>query len=237
MEATLELMSERQPKPVEVADREAAALAEAGVAAGRAWWRRVPLTLKNPAAVFRALREEDEVDVQARSEPITAIAILAGMAGVLLTPAWGSLQDDGTVDGLVVAVVTFVGGAFYGAAAYFVIGLVVWIGAKAVGVDAPFRIARQVVAFAATPIALSLAVTLPTLLALFGGDWFRSGGVDAGGRRWIVLAVGLAFVAWSVALLALGLRTTFRLPWQGVLGALLLAGVLVAAFAVLPSAL
>ena len=49
--------------------------------------------------------------------------------------------------------------------------------------------------------------------------------------------IGLAFVAWSLALVAVGLRTTFRLPWRGVVGALLLAGVLVAAFAVLPSAL
>jgi hypothetical protein len=44
-------------------------------------------------------------------------------------------------------------------------------------------------------------------------------------------------MAWSVALVALGLRTTFRLPWRGVFGALLLAGVMVAAFAVLPTAL
>jgi len=51
----------------------------------------------------------------------------------------------------------------------------------------------------------------------------------------VVTALGLAFVAWSTALVALGLRTTLRLPWRGVAGALLLAGVLVAAFAVLPS--
>jgi len=53
----------------------------------------------------------------------------------------------------------------------------------------------------------------------------------------VLTAIGLAFVAWSAVLVALGLRTTFRLPWRGVLGALLLAGVLVAAFAVLPSVL
>ena len=230
-------MEQRRVKPVELADREAAARAEAGAAAGRAWWTRVVQTLRDPVPVFRALRETDELDVQARSEPITAIAILAGMAGILLTPAWGGLLDDSSVDVLVLAVVTFVGGLFYGAAAYFLLGLVVWIGAKAVGVEAPFLIARQLVAFAAIPIALSLVVTLPLLLALFGGDWFRSGGADEGGRRWIVLGVGLAFVGWSLALLAVGLRTTFRLPWRGVVGALLLAGVMVAAFAVLPSVL
>jgi hypothetical protein len=36
-------------------------------------------------------------------------------------------------------------------------------------------------------------------------------------------------------LLALGLRTTFELPWRGVAGALALAAVIIAAFAVLPS--
>ena len=71
----------------------------------------------------------------------------------------------------------------------------------------------------------------------FGTDWFRSGGDDEGTGRDVVLAIGLAFVAWSVALVAVGLRTTFRLPWRGVVGALGIAGVMVAAFAVLPNAL
>jgi hypothetical protein len=47
----------------------------------------------------------------------------------------------------------------------------------------------------------------------------------------------VAFAIWSLALVALGLRTTFRLPWRGVAGALGLATVMVAAFAVLPNAL
>ena len=52
-----------------------------------------------------------------------------------------------------------------------------------------------------------------------------------------MLAVALALALWSVALLALGLRTTFRLPWRGVIGALGLAAVIVAALAVVPSVL
>ena len=70
-------------------------------------------------------------------------------------------MDDWTVDWLVVAVVTFIGGLFYGAAGYFLLGLALWLGAKAVGVEAPFRLALQVVAFAALPIALSLVVVVP----------------------------------------------------------------------------
>ena len=231
-------MSERpRVKPVEQADRHGARLAEAGEAATREWWRRVPRVLTAPRSVFAALAETDDVDVDARAEPVLALTILAGMAAMLIGPGW-NVMDDWTVDWLVVAVVTFIGGLFYGAAGYFLLGLALWLGAKAVGVEAPFRIARQLVAFAALPIALSLVVVVPAIVLGFGEDWFRSGGDDdTGNGRTIVTGIALAFVAWSLALVAIGLRTTFRLPWRGVVAALLLAGVLVAAFAVLPSAL
>jgi hypothetical protein len=231
-------MSEHHPvKPVERADRIGAERAIAGEAASREWWRRVPRVVTAPRPVFAALAETDDTDVDARSEPVLAITILAGMACVLLAPAWGTVMDDSSVDLLVLLVVTFVGGLFYGAAGYFLLGLALWLGAKAVGVDPPFKIARQVVAFAALPLALALFVLVPMIGIAFGTDWFRSGGSDEGTGRAVVTAIGLAFVAWSTVLVALGLRTTFRLPWRGVLGALLLAAVLVAAFAVLPSVL
>lgn len=231
-------MSDRHPvKPVEHADRRGDELARAGEPATRAWWGRVPKVLTAPRPVFAALAETDDADVDARSEPVLAITILAGMASVLLTPAWGTVMDDGSVDGLVLVVVTFVAGLFYGAAGYFLLGLALWLGAKAVGVDAPFRIARQLVALAALPLALSLVVLVPVIAIAYGADWFRTGGDDEGTGRDAVTAIGLAFVTWSTALVALGLRTTFRLPWRGVVGALALSGVLVAAFAVLPSAL
>ena len=231
-------MSERpRVKPVEQADRRGARLAEVGEAATRQWWRRVPRVVTEPRAVFAALAETDDVDVHARAEPVLALTILAGMAAVLIGPGW-NVMDDWTVDWLVVAVVTFIGGLFYGAAGYFLLGLALWLGAKAVGVEAPFKIARQLVAFAALPIALSLVIVVPAVVLGFGEDWFRTGGDDdAGNGRMIVTGIGLAFVAWSLVLVAIGLRTTFRLPWRGVVGALLLSGVLVAAFAVLPSAL
>ena len=225
-------------KPVEEADRQGARLAEAGEGATREWWRRVPRILTAPRSVFAALAETDDVDVDARAEPVLALTILAGMAAVLITPAWGRVMDDSTVDALVVVVLTFVGGVLYGSAGYFLLGLALWLGARAVGVEAPFRIARQVVGFAALPLALSLAVVVPVIVVGFGEDWFRSGGADdSGDGRMIVTVIGLAFAAWSLGLVAVGLRATFRLPWQGVAGALLLAGVLIAAFAVLPTAL
>jgi Yip1 domain len=230
-------MTQPHPKPVELADREAEESSAAGALASRAWWGRIPRLVSDPVSVFEALRETDDVDVDARAEPITAIAILAGMAGVLLSPAWGRLLDDSQVDGLVVAVLTFVAGVFYGAAGYFLLGLAVWLGARGAGVDQPFRLSRQVVAFASLPIALSLFVTAPLLLAWVGGDWFRAGGDDVGAPRWIITAVALLFVGWAVGLIVVGLRTTFRLPWFGVFTALALAGVLVAACVVVPDLL
>jgi hypothetical protein len=228
---------EPRGKPVELADAAAARSAPAAEAAGRAWWRRLPRLLVAPEEVFRALRSDDEADVEGRSEPILAIVLLAGMAGIVLTPAWGTLLDEPTVDGLVVAVVTFVGGLMYGAAGYYLLGLVVWLGAKGMGATEPYRLARQVVGLAALPLALSLFVTVPLAVLLFGGDWLRTGGSDEGVAGWIVLGLGLGAVAWSAALLVVGLRATFRLPWRGVAGALALAAVLLAALAVLPSAL
>jgi Yip1 domain len=230
-------VTDDQSKPGSAADAEARAGSDLAQARVRAWWRRVPRLLTAPRDVFVALGDDDEIDVEARSEPILAIVILAGMAGILLTPAWGTLLDDESLDWLVLAVVTFIGALFYGTAGYFVLGFVVWVGSRGVGLDARSRPARQLVGFSALPFALSIVVTLPAIVLGFGYDWFRSGGSDAGTGRAVVLGVALAFALWSLGLLALGLRTTFGLPWRGVAGALALATVIVAAFAILPSAL
>ncbi|MGL6278276.1 MAG: Yip1 family protein [Gaiella sp.] len=230
-------MAGKPLKPAPAADAAAEARADEAQERARAWWRRVPLLVTRPRAVFTALAETDELDVDARSEPVLAITILAGMAALLLTPTWARLLDDPVIDRLVVAVLTFVGGLLYAAAGYFLLGLALWVGAKGVGVDAPFRLARQLVAFAAVPLALSLAVLLPAILLGFGSDWFRSGGSDEGVARDTVTAIGLAFAGWSLALVVIGLRTTFRLPWRGVVGALALAAVLLGAIVVLPGAL
>jgi len=230
-------VSEKPAKPGVIADTEALSGSDAAQARVRRWWRLVPRVLTRPTDVFVALRDDDETDVDARSEPILAIVIVAGMAGILLTPAWGTLIDEESLDWIVLAVVTFIGGLFYGAAGYFLLGFVVWIGARAVGLDTGGRKARQLVGFAALPLALSIVVTLPAVVLVFGYDWFRTGGSDDGSGRVIVVSVGLAFALWSLGLIALGLRTTFGLPWRGVVGALALAAVIVSAIAVVPSAL
>jgi hypothetical protein len=226
---------EKPSKLGSAADTEALAGSDAAQASVRRWWRLLPRLLTHPVEVFVALREDDETDVEARSEPILAIVLVAGMAGILLTPAWATLVDDQSLDGITLAVVTFIGGILYGAAGYFLLGLVVWLGARGVGVDSRAREVRQLVGLAALPFALSILVTVPAILLVFGTDWFRTGGSDAGAGHAVVTSVGLLCALWSVGLLALGLRTTFALPWRGVVGALSLAAVIVAAFAVLPS--
>jgi len=230
-------MSEKPAKPGVIADAEALGGSDAAQERVRRWWRLVPRVLTRPTEVFVALRDDDETDVDARSEPILAIVIVAGMAGILLTPAWGTLIDEESLDWIVLAVVTFVGGLFYGTAGYFLLGFVVWLGARAVGLETRGRKARQLVGFAALPFALSIVVTLPAIVIAFGYDWFRTGGADGGTGRVVVVSIGLAFALWSLGLVAVGLRTTFELPWRGVLGALALAAVVVAAIAVVPSAL
>jgi Yip1-like protein len=228
-------VADRQPlKPARAADRAAELRADEAEARSREWWGRMPQLVTAPRAVFRALAETDDLDVDARSEPVLAIVILAGIAGVLLAPAWGTVMDDGSVDVLVLLVVTFVAGLFYGAAGYFVLGLVVWLGAKAVGIDPRFRLVRQLVGLSALPLALSLVVLVPAIVFAFGEDWFRTGGADEGTGEVVLIGIGLAFAVWSLVLVAVGLRTTLRLPWRGVVGALALASVIVAAIFVLP---
>ena len=228
-------MSEKPLKPGVAADAEALSGSDEAQAHARRWWRLAPRILTRPTEVFVALQDDEEVDVDARSEPILAIVIVAGMAGILLTPAWATLIDEESLDWIVIAVITFIGGLFYGAAGYFLLGLVVWLGARAVGLEAPSRTARQVVGFAALPFALSFVVTVPAVLVAFGYDWFHTGGSDDGTGRMVVLSIATALALWSLGLLALGLRTTFELPWRGVAGALALAAVIIAAFAVFPS--
>ena len=206
-------------------------------AASRAWWRRVPRVLTHPVGVFEALREDDEIDVEARSEPIFAIVVLAGMAGVLLAPRWGTLLDEESLDWIVIAVLTFIGGLLYGVFGYFLLGFCVWLGARGVGVDARAREARQVVGFALLPLALSFFITVPVTSVAFGYDWYRTGGSDSGVGRAMVVAAGLGFAAWSLSLLAVGLRARFRLPWRGVAGAIALVAVLIAAVGVVPTVL
>jgi hypothetical protein len=178
----------------------------------RDWWLRTFLVLQRPRPVFVALRDSSKESLADRAEPVLAIVLLAGIAGVLSTATAGRLMDDSSFDGLLVAVWAFIAGSLYGGFGYFVFGALVHGGAKALGSQGSYRRARHVVAFAATPIALSL-VLWPAKLVLYGDDVFRSGGHDTGAGARAFAVLGLVFVVWAAVLLVVGVRAVHGWTW------------------------
>jgi hypothetical protein len=195
----------------------------------RAWWLRVPAALISPRPVFFALREDDPDDDVARSEPILLLIWLAGAAAVLASPTAAGLLDNPEYDPALLAVWTFIAGGIYGAAGYFLLGFALHFGTQLLGSEGTFRRARQVVAFAAAPLALSFVALLPIRIALYGGDSFRGGGSDEGVGETLLLLAQLAFAAWSLVLLVLGVRVVHGWTLPRSLGATAAAVALLAA--------
>ena len=194
----------------------------------RAWWLRAFLVLQAPTAVFAALRNPAEEDLDARSEPLVAIGFLAGIAGVLSSALAGHALDsfDGGLT-TVVAWAIFAGG-LYGLFAVWLGGLVIHAVARRLGSRGSYRRARHVVGFALAPVALSLLLLWPVRLALYGEDLFRRGGNDAGATGSRVLdLLTIAAGAWALALLLVGVRAVHGWTWAR-------AAATVAAAAVLP---
>jgi hypothetical protein len=179
----------------------------------RAWWLRVPAVLIAPRAVFAALRDESVESIQARQEPITAVAGLAGIAGVLSTSVARRLLNDPGTDAFTVPVWAFLGGAFYAVALYWLLGGFLWGAGRGLGSLGTYRRARHVLALAATPIALSLLTLWPIRIALYGTDLFRTGGDDYGRGDAIFGGFNLGFLAWSLILLVIGVRTVHGWTW------------------------
>ncbi|HKB19705.1 MAG TPA: YIP1 family protein [Gaiellaceae bacterium] len=181
------------------------AAAESTPSLQKEWWLRALAVFTSPRATFAALADDSAEAAEARQEPIIAIVILAGIAGVLSTSLAGRLLDDQNNDGVNVAIWAFLGGAFYGLLAYWLGGLLVYALAAAVRVRASYRQARHIVGLAMAPVALSLLIVWPVRLGLYGEDVFRTGGSDtgAGAKLFELLIVGS--FAWSFALVALGL--------------------------------
>jgi hypothetical protein len=188
----------------------------------RDWWLRALLVLQRPRPVFVALRDESSTSLADRSEPVLAVIILAGIAGVLSTSTAGHLLDDGNYDNVNIAIWAFFGGGIYGATAYWVLGALLHRGSKALGSLGSYRRSRHVLAFAAVPIALSLVVW-PVKLAVYGDDVFRTGGTDSGTGGRIFTALMLVFVAWAAVLLVVGVRSVHGWTWTRAAGACALA--------------
>src|SRR5215475_2926292 len=88
----------------------------------RSWWLRAPAVLVAPRAVFVSLRDDSVEAVDARQEPITAIAALAGIAGVLATPVARHLLNDASFSVSLIPVWAFFGGIVYAVAVYWLGG-------------------------------------------------------------------------------------------------------------------
>jgi hypothetical protein len=209
------------------------AAAEPAPSQQRDWWLRTLAVFQSPNAVFKALRDDSREAAQARQEPITAIIFLAGMAGVLSTTIAGRLLDDPSFDGLTVAVWAFLGGAIYGLLVYWLGGALVYGAGSLLGGRWSYRQARHVLAFAAAPLVLSLALVWPVRLAVYGGDVFRSGGGDSGTGDAIFEGLALGFAGWALALLVMAMRAVHGWPLSRALGSVALAATPAALFVVL----
>lgn len=178
----------------------------------RDWWLRALLVLQRPRPVFAALRDDTKESVSDRAEPVLAIVLLAGIAAVLSTKTASQLLDDGSYDGLLVAVWAFLAGGVYGVFGYFTFGALLHGGVKALGSQGSYRRSRHVLAFAAAPIALSL-VLWPVKLAVYGEALFRTGGSDHGAGIRVFDVLELVFLLWAAALLVTGVRAVHGWTW------------------------
>ena len=192
----------------------------------RSWWLRAPAVLVAPRAVFVSLRDDSEDAVETRQEPITALAALAGIAGVLATPVARTLLNDGSVTPAVIPVWAFFGGMVYAIAFYWLGGGLLFGAARRFGSLGSYRRARHLLALSAAPIALTLFTVWPIRIAIYGENLFRTGGTDWGpGDR---AFGGLLYfaLAWSALLLVIGVRSVHGWSWGRSLAAVGLAAAL-----------
>jgi hypothetical protein len=179
----------------------------------RNWWLRVAAVLVSPRPVFVSLRDESDDAVEARQEPITAVAGLAGIAGVLATPVARTLLNDASNSVSTIPVWAFLGGVVYALAFYWLGGGLLFGAARRLGGLGSYRRARHVLALSAAPLAFSLLTLWPVRIAIYGQDLFRTGGNDYGrGDEIFGALVDLAF-AWSLVLLVIGVRAVHGWTW------------------------
>jgi hypothetical protein len=197
-----------------------------GSALERSWWLRAPAVLVAPRAVFVSLRDESEAELEARQEPITAIAALAGIAGVLATPVARTLLNDGSFSVSLIPVWAFFGGIVYAVAVYWLGGGLLYGSARRFGGLGSYRRARHVLTLAGTPLALALFTVWPVRIAIYGQNLFRTGGNDWGpGDRTFGGLLYFAF-AWSAVLLVVGVRAVHGWSWGRSLATVALAAAL-----------
>jgi hypothetical protein len=192
----------------------------------RSWWLRAPAVLVAPRAVFASLRDESTEAIEARQEPLLAIAGLAGISAVLGTPvARGILNQSGTTP-IVVAVWAFLGGLAYAVGVYWLGGGLLYGAARRFGGLGSYLRARSVLALSAAPLALALFTLWPVRILIYGQNLVRTGGDDWGpGDRAFGGLLYFAF-AWCAILLVIGVRSVHGWSWGRSVAAVGLAAAL-----------
>jgi hypothetical protein len=188
----------------------------------REWWSRVPRILYVPAAVFAELRDESPEAADARQEPLVALLFVAGIAMFLslvaLEPPYDRYHLDLSVLNLTLE--SIVGGALVAVSNFWLGGALVYLGARGLGATSGYRLARHIAGLATAPFVLLLVFVAPIRLGLYGTDLFRAEGSDTGPGSDVFVAIDALALAWTLALVLIGIRTTQRWPWGRAAGAL-----------------
>jgi hypothetical protein len=192
--------------------------------AERQWWARLVRVLTAPASVFVWVRDDSEEAAAARQEPLTAVVFLSGISIFLSTRTAGRLFDDIEFDWLLVVVEAVIAGLLVGIQNFWILGGAVFLGSRAADSAASYRQARHVTALATMPFVLALIFVWPVRLAMFGADAFRSGGSDHGAAEVVFRAIDVGLLAWTAALLVIGVRTLNGWTWGRSLAGLAVAG-------------
>ena len=189
----------------------------------RNWWLRALAVVVAPRAVFASLRDESDEAAEQRQDPLMAIAALAGISVVLVSPTFRRMLNDGSVSLVLIPVLAFILGSLYAVTVYWLGGGLLYGATRRLGSEGGWRRSRQVLALAATPLAISLLTFWPVRIAVYGQDLFRTGGDDYGRGDAIFGGVYLSIVAWSVWLLLVGVRTVHGWTWPRAAAAVALA--------------
>jgi hypothetical protein len=194
--------------------------------AEREWWLRIPLVLYRPRAVFEALRDDSTEGAAARQEPLTAIALLAGISIFLSTGTAASLVARyENFDTLRIVVEAVVAGMLVGLQNFWILGGMLAVGILAAEGTTTYRQARHLIGFATTPFIASLVLVWPIRLVIYGSDLFRSGGGDSSTGALVFRGIDAAVLAWSLGLIVYGLRTLEGWSWRRSFVALSIAAI------------
>jgi len=180
----------------------------------REWWSRLPRLLVAPSEVLAELRDDSREGEDARQEPLVAVLFLAGIAIFVELFAFEQPYDRYRgLSALTLTVQSIFGGAAVALTNFWAGGAIVYLGARGLGALTGYRQARHIAGLATVPFILVLVFLVPVPLGLYGMDLFRAGGSDGSTSRAVFIAIDALALAWTLALLVIGIRVTQRWSW------------------------